>query len=384
MNGWSTNAARMMSSRIQTSALATDDRPAPLRLRAAERPAASTRSRAATRPAEAPRWLLSRSADFWLVCAGGGVAMLVVALALLWHGDRELGIADLLLAEVHLGATYDAIARRGLWRRMPAEVIAAPLVILAATYAVSAQGWSILLVTAVVYLGAWHRGRQNFGIARHYQRMGERPASRWERRILSAAMYFPMAASVAFFTATSSVSEGEEYLALPLPPAVHWVLGVLAAASLVLYLGSTWRRRAGGRSVHPAERWLVVANALAFGSAYVLGAWTPSFILVLVLHHEVQYLAFTWAMARNGAAPVVGVRANFALLASFAIWPALDVASWVLCRGWDPPEALVPFLTAGLLAHYWLDGRIWTGRARRLASASPTVAPAALQSVCHA
>jgi hypothetical protein len=32
-------------------------------------------------------------------------------------------------------------------------------------------------------------------------------------------------------------------------------------------------------------------------------------------------------------------------------------------------DALLPFLTAGLLAHYWLDGRIWTARARRLAAA---------------
>jgi hypothetical protein len=27
---------------------------------------------------------------------------------------------------------------------------------------------------------------------------------------------------------------------------------------------------------------------------------------------------------------------------------------------------LEPLLTAGLLGHYWLDGRIWTARAQRL------------------
>ena len=31
-------------------------------------------------------------------------------------------------------------------------------------------------------------------------------------------------------------------------------------------------------------------------------------------------------------------------------------------------ELLEPFLTAGLLAHYWLDGRIWSARARLLAA----------------
>jgi multisubunit Na+/H+ antiporter MnhB subunit len=358
-----------MSSRFEARVLARAGQAPPLRLRVAEPVSASGDLRSIVPPRAAPQWLLSRATDFWLVCAGGGVVLLVVALVLLWHGDHALGIADLLLAELHLGATYDVIARRRLWRRMPVDVIGAPMVIVAASYAVAARGWDVLLFTAVMYLGAWHRGRQNLGIARHYQRLGGALPSRWRRRVLAAAIYLPMAASVAFFTATSPLNEGDEYLAPTLPTSVHWALAALAVASLVVYLGSTTGRRGRGNpTVHPAERWLVVANALAFGSAYVVGAWTPSFILVLVLHHEVQYLAFTYAMAKRGAPqPVVGLHAHLVLLASFAIWPAVDVASWVLCQGWDPPDILMPFLTAGLLAHYWLDGRIWTARARRLA-----------------
>jgi hypothetical protein len=344
----------------------------------------TTRSRSASvasksLPAEAgepTRWLLSGTADFWLVCAGGGTTLLLVALALVWHGDRELGIADLLLAELHLGATYDAIARRGLWRRMPVQIFGVPLVILAAAYAVTLRGWSVLLVTSIVYLGAWHRGRQNLGIARHYQRLAGGPPSRSHRWILAAAMYLPMAAPIAYFTATSPLQEGEEYLALVLPSGMIWTLAALAVASLVLYFGSAAvrvvrHRGSARRVVHPAECWLVIANAVGFGSAYVVGAWTASFILVLALHHEVQYLAFTYATARAGVArPIQAMRANLGLLASFATWPALGLASWALCRGWDPPASLEPFLTAGLLAHYWLDGRIWTGRARRLAASS--------------
>ena len=80
----------------------------------------------------------------------------------------------------------------------------------------------------------------------------------------------------------------------------------------------TWAGRSGGPrairdgsgrvighpavAVHPAERWLVLANAVAFGSAYVLGAWTASFVLVLAVHHEVQYLYFTYAVARRAEA----------------------------------------------------------------------------------
>jgi len=107
-----------------------------------------------------------------------------------------------------------------------------------------------------------------------------------------------------------------------------------------------------------------VSNAVAVGSAYVVGAWAQSFMLVLVVHHEVQHIAYAYATARGRAVPAIdGLRANLRLLASFAIWPGLGLASWALGRGWDPAAAGVPFLTAGLLTHYWLDGRIWTARA---------------------
>ena len=152
----------------------------------------------------------------------------------------------------------------------------------------------------------------------------------------------------------------------------------MAAASVVAYLGWTIGRTAAigdgpraatGHSaiaVHPGERWLVLANAVAFGSAYVLGAWTVAFVLVLAVHHEVQYLYFTYAVARRDeASRGRGLAPELRRLARFAVWPAIGLASWAACT-FSGVDALVPFLTAGLLGHYWLDGRIWTARARRL------------------
>jgi hypothetical protein len=138
---------------------------------------------------------------------------------------------------------------------------------------------------------------------------------------------------------------------------------------VVAYLGWTIGLTGTGHpapAVHPGERWLVLANAVAFGSAYVLGAWTASFVLVLAVHHDVQYLYFTYAVARRGE-PARGVAAELRRLARFAVWPAIGFASWAACT-FSGSAALLPFLTAGLLGHYWLDGRIWTGRARRLAA----------------
>ena len=315
-------------------------------------------------------WLYSPRADFWAVAAGGGFLLVVLALVLQWRGDRELSVADLLLSELHLGATYDAIARRRLWHRMPLDVLAIPLAILAATYLLMVNGASPLVTTTVLCLGAWHRGRQNLGIARHYQRHAGGPSSPVHHWLLHAAFYLPMAAAVAYYASTAPTYEGDEFHNLSLDPALLWGLGSAAAIGVVTYLiwsvGRTAAAGPGGVLVHPGERWLVLANAVGFGSAYVLGAWTSSFVLVLALHHEVQYLCFTYALARRadaltGQAAVPEVRR----LARFSLWPAIGLASWALCW-WADLAVLDPFLTAGLLGHYWLDGRIWTARARRL------------------
>lgn len=50
------------------------------------------------------------------------------------------------------------------------------------------------------------------------------------------------------------------------------------------------------------------------------------------------------------------------------MWPVIGLAYWVACT-LSGLDALLPFLAAGLLGHYWLDGRIWTARARRPAPA---------------
>ena len=46
---------------------------------------------------------------------------------------------------------------------------------------------------------------------------------------------------------------------------------------------------------------MILAHAVAFGSSYVFGACNASFLLVLAVHHEVQYLHFTYAMSRRSA-----------------------------------------------------------------------------------
>jgi hypothetical protein len=337
----------------------------------------SNQTRAMPKPR---RWLISPRADFWLA-SGGASGGLLAALALIaFYGDRELDWLDLVLSELHLGATYDAMIRRRLWRRFPTDVVVMPLAIVAATYALTVAGQSVLLTSIAMYAAIWHRGRQSLGVARFYQRHADGPVSPPHRWLFTGAIYWPMAAAIFLYGHLASEYEGEPYYAFGAGVEVALGLGLIAAIWVVTYIVWTckqnqqYRQSNGGQtqkigSLHPGERWVVLAHAVAFGSAYVLGATNASFLLVLAVHHEVQYLYFTYAMARS---PVrVGEPENFLggsprseirFAASFGLWPLIGLTGAVIA-GWYQFEWLAPLGVGGLFCHYWLDGRIWTRRA---------------------
>ena len=126
---------------------------------------------------------------------------------------------------------------------------------------------------------------------------------------------------------------------------------------------------------------MVLAHCVAFGSGYVLGASNVAFLLVLAVHHEVQYLYFAYAMARrqgnftqaaktaHGQATIklnslasdnVGqvLQTEIKSAASFLLWPVMGFAGAVI-GGWSQLRWLAPLGMGGLFCHYWLDGRIW-------------------------
>ena len=332
-----------------------------------------------THPMPKPhRWLISERADFWLASAGASGGLLAALALIVLYGDREIDWLDLVLSELHLGATYDSIARRRLWRRLPVDVLVVPLAILAATYVLAFNSQWTLLTSIAMYAAVWHRGRQSLGIARFYQRHAGGPLSPLHNWLFAGAIYLPMVAAIFLYGHLAPEKyEGEPYYALGVGADVSWGLGLIAAAWVVAYLVWTWweinqrpQSNLGQaqriQTLHPAESWVVLAHAVAFGSAYVLGATNASFLLVLAVHHEVQYLYFAYAMARQ---PVVArerflgnPKSEFRFAASFALWPLIGL-SGALGSGWYQVEWLAPLGAGGLFCHYWLDGRIWTRRA---------------------
>jgi hypothetical protein len=346
-----------------------------------------------------PLWLFSRRADFWFACGGASIGLLGAILLILLRGDRELDAIDFVLSEFHLGATYDAIIRRRLWRQRRADVLLVPLVILALTYVLSMGGHSVLITSIAMYAAVWHRGRQSFGVARFYQRGMGGPVSRVHDILFRGAIYLPMLAAMFAYTHLAPTKyDGDPYLALNIGAAMTAAVGLTAALWLIAYLAWTfWHDRAMrqintsqniGTLVHPGEWWVILAHAVAFGSGYVLGASNASFLLVLAVHHEIQYLCFTYAMARRASdfVPVKKIvpdlaandlyskssynaddvpRSEVKFAASFLLWPVIGFVGAVV-GGWLELKSLAPLGMGGLLCHYWFDGRIWTRRSARL------------------
>ena len=327
-------------------------------------------------------WLFSRRADFWLASAGAALGLLAAVLVIFWHGDRELDAVDFVLSELHLGATYDAILRRRLWAQRRVDVLWVPFVILSLTYALWTCGQTVLLTSITMYAAVWHRGRQSLGVARFYQRDAGGRLSRVHSRLFRGAIYLPMLAALLAYTHLAPEQyDGEPYLALSAGAGITSAVGVVAVLWVITYLGWMVRQtRAAGEAarIHPGEWWVVVAHAIAFGSGYLLGASNASFLLVLAVHHEVQYLYFTYAMARrastlapkeigpelSGRKPVFSAlctvsrsEVNFAM--SFLLWPVIGFVGAVLGSWLDLPW-LAPLGVGGLFCHYWLDARIWT------------------------
>ena len=342
-------------------------------------------------------WLISPAADFWLASGGASAGLLAFVAMIFLRGDRELDALDLVLSEFHLGATYYVVLRRQLWRSRRVDVLTIPLLILALTYALSIAGETLLLTSIAMYAAVWHRGRQSFGVARSYQRQVGGPVSQTHELLFRGAIYLPMLAGTLAYTYLSPAEYGDEpYLAATAGQEMTWLIGAASIVWVVAYLAWTVAHRSDGTMsvpavqalrFHPAERWVVLAHAVAFGSGYVLGAQNASFLLVLAVHHEVQYLYFVYAtVCRPGdrqpisdpqtdAPPAAsglnashdrrsGFRAEIKQMARFLVWPVLGFVGAIV-GGWLGSAWLAPLGLGGLFCHYWLDGRIWTRRSLR-------------------
>lgn len=301
--------------------------------------------------------LISEKWDALLITKGGVLWICLLTLWLFMRGDRELNIMDLVLSEFHLGATYDSILRRKLYKTLPWDIFAIPLFIIALTYCLYISNQEIIVITFLAYAAIWHRGRQDYGVALFYQKSAGGPLSSVHQLLFRGATYLPMIAAVLFYTSYHPGEyEGSPYYALPIPEELAIAFGILSLIWVLVYFAYILAKP----QVYRSEFWVMLAHVLAFASAYVFGAWSAGFILVLAIHHEVQYMYFAYATARRRNKTLKEGSLNeskFFLM--FLLWPVIGFALAVLQMR-AQIEWLFPFWISVLICHYWLDSRIWT------------------------
>ena len=307
----------------------------------------------AAAPHGASAWLGAPRADFWVVAAGGGTLLIALALVLQWRGDRELSAADVLFGELHLGATYEAIVRRRLWRRMPLEVLAMPLAIMAATYLLLLNGGSLLRDHGGPLLGAWHRGRQNLGIARYYQRHGGAGVDR-----------APLAARGRLLPAHDR-GRGLlcEHRADARGRGIPRSLARSGAPVGPRGRGGSRRDRVPrlGRSGELFTRWrrrpsrrAVAGPGQCAGLRQRLHARRLDLVVRARPRHSprgsVPLLHLCRGATSGRLPPFQGIAPEARRLARFARWPAIGLTSWALVPGGRGSTCSSPFLTAGCSA----------------------------------
>lgn len=308
----------------------------------------------------ASSWLINKELDSVLVTKGSVIWVCVLSLVLFVRGDSELDIIDLVLSEFHLGATYDAIIRRKLYKTIPWEILFVPILIVAVTYILIDGGREIMVTTLLAYASIWHRGRQDFGVAAFYQKSAGGVVSSLHQSLFKGAIYLPMIAAVLFYTSYHPREyEGYPYYALPVGNWVAIGFGVVTLLWVVAYFIYVVPRA----QVHRGEIWVVLSHILAFASAYVFGAWSAGFILVLGIHHEIQYMYFAYAIAKKrNKKPLIGVVAESKFFLLFLLWPIFGFIS-AMAQNRANIDWLYPLWVAVLICHYWLDSRIWNRRA---------------------
>ena len=265
------------------------------------------RYRIKLKPSKTRRWLISQRVDFWFASAGASGGLLAAFALIAFIGDRELDWLDLVLSELHLGATYDAIVRRRLWRRLPIDVLVVPLAILAATYVLAASSQWVLLTSIAMYAAVWHRGRQSLGIARFYQRQAGGPISPMHKRLFFGAIYLPMAAAIFLYGHLAPEKyEGEPYYALGIGADFSWGLGLIAAGWVVAYLVWTSRQNQRQRqsNIGPRARDSKLASGGALGRACPRrGLWQR-----LCARRYECFVSFSARRSPRGAIPLFHLR----------------------------------------------------------------------------
>ncbi len=241
--------------------------------------------------------------------------------------------------------------------------------------------WPGFLLVAGAVAGFWdvyHTAQQNFGLGRIFDARAGLADNRSRRadRIVSHALYLgPIMAGPSMLDHLSEFDSLEQvgwtfFLKVP-KTADAWGWGLRSAivmtvaAVVVWYVAQTIRLARLGVKASPQKVVLMVTSAVIQIAAWGLSSPLVAF-MVVNLYHAVQYFALVWHLEGRKVSGHLGVARSkftipFGLLAVFVVPAMFGLA----VTGVYTNSALVnaSFLSVSLL-HFWMDGFIWSVRAR--------------------
>lgn len=301
-------------------------------------------------------------------------------------------------AAMHFGASYHLAYGDGVpaLRKHPVGLVAAPLVIVAASVAVvvgaaAHAGWAepllkAMLTTVFTFTG-WHYIKQAFGVGMLAARSGGLKPTRHEALFLRYALYPIWLYDVleVWERGRNATYQRYDVVVGVVPTAAEpWIRGI-GFLTLALALGLMVRIGLRSRTVPPLGLWGAYLTA---GLWFLLPPTYVSAVVVLAGIHAVQYLT----CAHRAEVDLAVERREQHLLHRWLCVFGGAAAGGLLLTNWLPDQATAAFATPGLpgaipalvfigfnLHHYAVDAVIWRSGGDHVVRMSRGPQPAPLE-----
>ena len=339
------------------------------------------------KPVSSPGWLRSKAFDVNFIVLA---SVLGVATGLAGLIDdtifKVLLFLDLwLLGYHHVISTFTRLTCD--WKSFRENrflVVELPLIIAAATLASVLLCGKWILATTYLYWQWFHYARQSYGIERAYRYKADKNA-----RIDDYVTMRSLSLTAVFGVVFRSWQQQEKYFGMeiryiPIPDVVLWIVGALAAASVIWWLAQCTRAALQGR-LATAHFAYMLSHHVIFLTGYVLIPDITAGWLVLNVWHSLQYIMFVWWFNNRKFKDQVDPEAKFistlsqsknvvsymllCLLASTGVYLLIHEATMSYMDNSLIPAAVTAMMVINF-HHYVVDGLIWK-RKRAAPAESP-------------
>ncbi|MFV0441950.1 MAG: hypothetical protein ACK5Q5_00105 [Planctomycetaceae bacterium] len=326
-----------------------------------------------------PGWIRSKEFDLGLIFGAAAIALVSGGLALV---KPELFgvilILDLwLLGYHHVISTFTRLCcDRKSFQEHRFLVVELPLIVIAATIGAVALFGTWVLPTTYLYWQWFHYTRQSYGVERMFRRKA--PAgSVINDYITTRSLYLlPLFGIVYRSWQAPETFLGMNVRYLPVSDIGLWIVGGLAAVSVLAWLGMSLRACFRGE-LAVAHFLYVLSHQLIFTVSYLLIDNITTGWLVLNVWHNIQYIMFVWWFNNKRFNDRVDEEAVFlstisqrkhiiayltvCVFASTLVYAVLQAASNAFVYSDAISVALITTMVLNF-HHYVVDGIIWKRR----------------------